>query len=148
MTERRVTRRQALLAGGSGVVALALGARATRVLAPASPEAAATDLLTRSQFRPLVGRELRAATAAGATHRVMLAEIADLRRARVGDEDAFELVFHGPAELAVSSELLELRAAGGGRAHLLVSRSALPRKAGGQQYSAIINRAAGATQEV
>jgi hypothetical protein len=135
----RMTRRRLLQAGGAGA-ALAIAGSAGRVVV-AGAAGTATGLLRRSRYTPHVGRSFRLTAPDGTSIMAKLAAVEDLSptaqpRLR-GSDDAFVLIFRGPARPQLAQDVLDIRHPGAGRAALLASPCSRGRH--GQDYAVVVN---------
>jgi hypothetical protein len=134
-----MTRRRLLQAGGAGV-ALAVTGGAGRVVTAGAASTAA-GALQRARYAPHVGRSFRLTAPDGTSIMAKLAAIEDVAptaqpRLR-GSDDAFVLVFRGPARPQLAQDVLDIRRAGAGRAALLASPCSRGRH--GQDYAVVVN---------
>jgi hypothetical protein len=134
-----MTRRRLLQAGGAGV-ALAVAGGAGRVVS-AGAFASANGVLRRSRYAPHVGRAFRLTAPDGTSIMAKLAAVEDVAPATQprlrGSDDAFVLVFRGPARPQLAQDVLDIRHPGAGRATLLASPSSRGRH--GQDYTVVVN---------
>jgi hypothetical protein len=134
-----MTRRRLLQAGGAGV-ALAVTGGAGRVVTAGAASTAA-GALQRSRYAPYVGRSFRLTAPDGTSIMARLAAIEDVAPAAQprlrGSDDAFVLVFRGPARPQLAQDVLDIRRAGAGRAALLASPCSRGRH--GQDYAVVVN---------
>jgi hypothetical protein len=135
----QMTRRRLLQAGGAGVV-LAVAGGAGRVVS-AGASATANGALRRSRYAPHVGRSFRLTAPDGTSIMAKLAAVEDLSPATQprlrGSDDAFVLVFRGPARPQLAQNVLDIRHPGAGRAALLASPCSRGRH--GQDYAVVVN---------
>lgn len=139
-----VTRRQILATGGAATLATLATHAQSMVpgLSSASAILGGTPRhLRRSSFTPLVGDRFTIADGVRRPVGVRLVEVRDLskRRALVGHDEAFALLFHGPGGPRLEQGVHRLRHPALGRFDLLVTPSGTGRR--GQDYETVINRA-------
>jgi hypothetical protein len=135
----QMTRRRLLQAGGAGV-ALAVAGGAGRVVTAGAASTTA-GVLRRSRYAAHVGRSFRLTAPDGTSIMAKLAAIEDVAPAAQpqlhGSEDAFVLVFRGPARPRLAQDVLDIRNPAAGRAALLASPSSRGRH--GQDYAVVVN---------
>jgi hypothetical protein len=135
-----VTRRRLLQAGGTSLALAAVGGAGRVVTAGAAAPAA--DALRRSRYAPHVGRTFRLTAPDGTSIQAKLAAVEDLAPALQprlrGSDDAFVLIFRGPARPRLEQDVLDIRNPAAGRAALLASPSSRGRH--GQDYAVVVNR--------
>jgi hypothetical protein len=135
----QMTRRRLLQAGGTGV-ALAVAGGSGRAMT-AGAATTATGVLRRSRYAPHVGRSFRLTAPDGTSIMAKLAAIEDVAPALQprlrGSDDAFVLIFRGPARPQLAQDVLDIRNPATGRAALLAAPSSRGRH--GQDYAVIVN---------
>jgi hypothetical protein len=149
LLESQITRRRLVQAGGAATAVLYLGG-----LSGSAAAAGVPSHLTRSAYAGLADAPFTATTAGGLTTTLRLSEVADLARARqepsfAGRDDAFALLFGGPADVVLDSGIHELRTPALGAFAVFIS----PVQASGggeQRYEVVVDRSvrlAGALQD-
>ena len=144
-----LTRRRLVQAGGAATAVLYLGG-----LTPTASAAGVPSFLTRSAYASLADPQFGAVTGSGLTTMLRLTEVADLARTRhepafAGRDDAFALLFSGPAGPPLDSGIHELRHSALGAFAVFIS----PVQASGggeQRYEVVVDRSvrlAGALQD-
>jgi hypothetical protein len=134
-----MTRRRLLQAGGAGIAVAVAGGTGRVMTAGAS--STATGVLRRSRYAPHVGRSFRLTAPDGTSIMAKLAAVEDVcptAQPRLhGSDDAFVLVFRGPARPRLAQDVLDIRNPATGRAALLASPCSRGRH--GQDYAVVVN---------
>jgi len=137
--EPGLTRRRLVQAGGAATAVLYLGG-----LTGTASAAGVPSFLTRSAYTSLADPQFGAVTGSGLTTTLRLTDVADLARAGqepafAGRDDAFALLFSGPADLVLDSAIHELRHSALGAFSVFIS----PVSASGngeQRYEVVVDR--------
>ena len=147
--EPGLTRRRLVQAGGAATAVLYLGG-----LTGSASAAGVPSFLTRSAYTSLADPRFGAVTGSGLTTTLRLTPVADLARAGqepafAGREDAFALLFSGPAGLVLDSGIHELRNPALGAFSVFISPVQASAN-GEQRYEVVVDRSvqlAGALQD-
>jgi hypothetical protein len=134
-----LTRRRLVQVGGAATAVLYLGG-----LSGSASAAGVPSYLTRSAYAGLGDAPFTALSAGGVAATLRLTEVADLARSRqdpsfAGRDDAFALLFSGPADLVLDSGIHELRNPSLGAFAVFIS----PVQASGgseQRYEVVVDR--------
>ena len=137
--EPGLTRRRLVQAGGAATAVLYLGG-----LTGTASAAGVPSFLTRAAYTSLADPQFGAVTGSGLTTMLRLTEVADLARARVepsfaGRDDAFALLFSGPADLVLDSGIHELRNSVLGAFSVFIS-PVQDQHGGEQRYEVVVDR--------